>query len=295
MRFWQIEITNKCNFTCSYCPRTELMQRPLGVMSAETIRQVVSVCTSSQIHLHHFGESLMAMNEVLYAVRLFKEKGIVCIVNTNGSLLTPSRARVLFDAGLDKVVLSWHPPEVRVGPSAKNSLSVSGNEPSSLQHVEDLARELPTDQLKRIEITRVCGTAEDEADAKGVFRQLQELGFTCSIKRLRNLGQTLHPPVPDSSSRPKKCSFLDIPEFAVLWDGSVVVCCECYDNRPEWVLGNVFDEEFLKRQVTNPGCSLCKGCPGYGGVEEETERSTFAPPNGDYDESASYHDNTGIC
>ncbi len=249
------------------------MTRPIGNMSMETINRIAEICTSPSLHLHHYGETLLAMREALWAVDVFKSKGIEVVINTNGSASTLSNVRMLFGAGLSKLVISWHRLDERVGGSARNSLSKSPFEASSTKHLASLCEGLLPEDLQRIELIRVVGEEEDEYNVAQELDEFKKLGMLCSIKRKRNLGQVYG--ISEGPSRPEKCSFLDTPEFAVLWDGSIVACCEVYDARPEWILGNVHSDEDVKRLVSNPGCSLCKGCLGYGGSEIETEKTAI--------------------
>jgi hypothetical protein len=232
-------------------------------MEEKTIDRIADICTSPQVHIHHFGETLLCLDTALYAVKALRKKNIAVVVNTNGSMCSPRRVWALFDAGLDRMVISWHPEDKRVGESAKNSLG--GKESSSTLHLAALANTSPG-LLSKIEITRVVSKEEEEA-AQKEMEPYAKMGYRCSLKRLRNLGQVYS--LGEGEKRPKYCSFLDENEFAVLWDGRIVVCCECYDVREGWVVGNVFDENL---PTVNPGCSLCVGCLGYGGLSEETER-----------------------
>lgn len=258
MRIWQIEITNNCNYTCVYCPRTELMQRPIGVMSEETIDRIAEIATSEWIRLHHYGESLLYPDRAEYAVQKFTSRGIKTGINTNGSAATVKNVQRMFDAGLEELVVSWHPLDQRR----------DADEASSTRHLQKLIDQLPRDYLAKMQVIRVVDEHEIE-QARQEVSEYQQQGLRCLIKRKRNLGQVFGI---RSQARPQSCSFLDLPEFAVLWDGTIVSCCEVYELKPEWRLGNVHDQQLPQQ---NPGCSLCVGCPGYGNGALETEKTNF--------------------
>ena len=258
MRIWQIEITNNCNYTCVYCPRTDLMTRPIGVMREETISRIADITSSDMIRLHHYGESLLYPDLCELAIKTFASKGIKTGINTNGSAATLKNVRRLFDAGLHEMVVSWHPLNMRR----------DSGEPASDRHLQKLIDNLPKEYLDRMHVIRVVDESEIE-QAKLEMSKYKEQGLRCMIKRKRNLGQVLGIV---SNAPPSSCSFLDDTEFCVLWDGSIVSCCEVYDARPEWIIGNVHDQVL---PTANPGCSLCKGCIGYGGNSMESEKVDF--------------------
>jgi hypothetical protein len=255
MKIWQIEITNNCNYTCVYCPRTDLMTRPIGVMEKATIDRISSVATSDIIRLHHYGESLLYPDLCEYAIRQFASAGIKTGINTNGSAATVKNVRRMFDAGLHEMVISWHPLDMRR----------DAGEARSDKFLHKLLDQLPQEYIDRIQLIRVVDEAEIDT-AKAEMFEYKQRGLRSLIKRKRNLGQVFGLL---KQTPPQSCSFLDDPEFCVLWDGSIVSCCEVYDARPEWIIGNIHDLEMPKR---NPGCSLCAGCPGYGGNSMETEK-----------------------
>lgn len=258
MKIWQIEITNNCNYTCVYCPRTDLMTRPVGVMSKETIQRIAEVSTSDIIRLHHYGESLLYPDLCEFAVREFASKGIKTGINSNGSAATVKNVRRLFDAGLHEMVISWHPLTHRR----------DSGEARSDKLLHKLLDELPEKYISKLQLIRVVN--EDEIElAKQEMQEYKQRGLNCLIKRKRNLGQVFGQ---QDLFAPQNCSFLDNTEFCVLWDGSVVSCCEVYDAKPEWIIGNIMDHSLPK---SNPGCSLCQGCPGYGGNSFESEKVSF--------------------
>ena len=58
MKIYQIEITNYCNNSCSYCPRNQ-MKRKLGIMSMQVLNFVLKKIENNTLRLHHYGESLL--------------------------------------------------------------------------------------------------------------------------------------------------------------------------------------------------------------------------------------------
>lgn len=83
MKVFQIEATNFCNASCSYCPHSK-MTREKGFMSVETFLQVLDVMDNAYTGLHHFGEPMLNPNLSTF-IELAKTRGILTEFSTNGS------------------------------------------------------------------------------------------------------------------------------------------------------------------------------------------------------------------
>jgi hypothetical protein len=244
MKFWQIEITNKCQMVCSYCPRTHNMTRELGTMSRETIDQIAKIVTGDSIRLHHYGESLLEMEKTLYAISVFSQKGLHVELNTNGELLDDDTAEALFEFGLSKINLSYH-----------NELSI--------KHINDISKDFRT----KIEVMKIAPEEELEK-YRQKMQKIKSLGYPVVLKGLRDLGQVNV----DETQEKKvpKCSFLDDDVFVVLQDGSIATCCEVFEgDKKGEILGSVYDKELPTK---NKPIEKCLTCAGYGCDEEETEK-----------------------
>lgn len=90
MKIYQVEITNNCQFKCVYCPRTNYMKRSISVISTETINKIIKIFEGNTIRLHHYRESLLELETVVYFIQNIKNKNndIVIEINTNSEYLT---------------------------------------------------------------------------------------------------------------------------------------------------------------------------------------------------------------
>lgn len=246
MKIYQIEITNKCQFKCMYCPRTKHMTRKLGTMNKETINRIVEINTSDSIRLHHYGESLLEFGKTLYAINKFKEKNqnIVIELNTNGALLDNEASKLLFEAGLDKINLSYHFPQ-------------------SVKHLDGI----DTRYRDKIEVMKIASLDEIEK-YKEELTTIKKKGYNVVLKQLRDLGQ-IQIQTGFLSDNWRECSFIKNDEFVVLYDGRIATCCECYNGDEEEILGTVFDAILPD---TNKVIEKCFTCHGYGNGDIETER-----------------------
>jgi len=112
-----VELTNLCNFHCTFCP-DEIMERPRGIMSFEEACRIFDMIAREKswlgplypVKLHQMGEPTIhprLSDIVAYA----ESKGIAIELNTNCSLLTPQLVEGLYQAGLTNLILSYQTPD----------------------------------------------------------------------------------------------------------------------------------------------------------------------------------------
>jgi radical SAM protein with 4Fe4S-binding SPASM domain len=112
-----IELTNVCNFHCTFCP-DEIMKRKRGKMSYEEACRIFDMIAENKdrlgplypVKLHQMGEPTLhprLVDIVAYA----ESKGIPIELNTNCSLLKPDLVDGLYQAGLTNLILSYQTPD----------------------------------------------------------------------------------------------------------------------------------------------------------------------------------------
>lgn len=110
-----IEITNRCNATCHFCPRDATPHQ--GIMDVATFdkalqravdyRQVVKDVSGLPItvSLCGLGEPLIN-RECVDFVKKVKAEGFRCSMSSNGNLLTEDKGKALLDAGLNEIYIN---------------------------------------------------------------------------------------------------------------------------------------------------------------------------------------------
>ncbi|MDO8444563.1 MAG: SPASM domain-containing protein [Deltaproteobacteria bacterium] len=88
-----IEITNRCNLTCSFCPRTG---RPLADMEPALFARIAEEVKplTEQVYLHVMGEPLMHPN-FSDLIQICAYKALPVAITTNGSMLNTDSAKSL--------------------------------------------------------------------------------------------------------------------------------------------------------------------------------------------------------
>ncbi len=108
---YQVEPTNWCNATCTYCPQpTHARER--GYMTPETWARTLSVMRNTEVLLHHFGESLLH-KQLDTLLLMGRAAGKRIGISSNGKGLTQARLDHLTACGLAWLRLHTDPFNVR--------------------------------------------------------------------------------------------------------------------------------------------------------------------------------------
>ena len=101
-----IEITNICNLSCSFCPKTK---RKKSVLSVDDFKKVLSEVKpySKYIYFHLMGEPLLNENLEKF-LEIAYEEGFKVNITTNGTLLPRAKDILLKAKALRQVNISLH-------------------------------------------------------------------------------------------------------------------------------------------------------------------------------------------
>lgn len=265
----QIELTNRCPYTCVMCPRTTSMQRELGAMRLDLFESIVRQCAPGQDYtaLHHFGESLLHPR-IDDAVRIARKLGVRTGLSCNPPSLTPSLSGRLLDAGLAYMLLSLDSLDADTyrairGPAARVD--------KADRHLRELVRrrdagghstwitlQMIAMDANRAEIDRFLAYCADVGVDRGVVVRLGRWDF--EDEYVEHLGGH------DSPGYTMPCT-LPNTSVAVLWDGRVVPCCHDYDaavvlgSLEEQTLHEIWHGPAARRfRARNEEYALCRNC-----------------------------------
>lgn len=224
MKIYQIEISNECNLTCTYCPHPGQL-RPKGNMARQTFEKSIELllrCGQRTAYLHNFGEPLLHPDVVDF-VRHCTDRQVEASFFTNGILLTHELVGQLADAGLRYLCVSEHTR-------------------GEVQRVERL-----------IEETGVPVQIRDR------FKPGREQLHTWAGQVTHGRGTLpLHP-----SEGAGPCMFERQQAAVILWDGRISVCCIDVEGQGERgtvddYLANDASYGFAPIPLCR-GCSLMRG------------------------------------
>jgi MoaA/NifB/PqqE/SkfB family radical SAM enzyme len=112
-----IEITNACNFKCTWCP-DEVMGRRRGFMKKEKVFAILDEIAKKRswlgplypVKLHQMGEPFLHP-ELAAIVEYAESRGVGVELNTNCGLITAANVEALYRAGLTNLILSYQTPD----------------------------------------------------------------------------------------------------------------------------------------------------------------------------------------
>lgn len=265
----QIELTNRCPYTCIMCPRTSSMTRGLGDMSRGLFEKILGEIAGRQnyVGLHHFGESLLH-RDLPEFIASAREAGVLAGLSCNPPSLKPQLADRILKAGLANLLLSLdsldddHYRQIR-GQAA--NFARADRHLRSLVNLRNSIGGSTTLTLQMIQLHHNTDEAErfldycaDVGVDRGVVIRLGRWDFDDT--KVAGLGEWNSPLHDGYCGKP-------ISSVVVLWDGRVVPCCHDYDG--DVVLGNlsvqtldeIWNSKAARRfQTQSDDTELCRKC-----------------------------------
>jgi radical SAM protein with 4Fe4S-binding SPASM domain len=277
----QIELTNRCPYTCEMCPRTTSMDRALGSMTVDMFTSVVGqiAATQSYTALHHFGESLLH-RDIDRAVRVALENGVRTGLSCNPPSLPPRLSARLLDAGLANMVLSLDSLKPDVYQAIRGRAANFDRADANLRELVRqrdaggygtwITLQMISMHANQSEIDGFLGYCEEVGVDRGVVVRLGRWDFddaqVASLGNYDSPGYTAPCPLPFNS-------------VVVLWDGRVVPCCHDYNG--EVVLGDLRQQSLeevwqgpaaRRFRERNAEYQLCRQC-GFSRWYKEQQRT----------------------
>ncbi len=268
-----VEITNRCNLHCAFCPGTRRAPRSMTAAEFALVLDRLRAHVS-YVYLHVMGEPLLHPQlETLLA--LAAERGMRVCITTNGTLLAQRADTLLRAPALYKLSVSLH------------SIEENGGDPAEArQYLED-AWDFALRATARGVIVSLRLWNEGAADAHNgaILAFLREKTGTGAWPEPRAHSFRLRERLyleresafdwPDLAAAELPTEFCQAlrGQLGVLSDGTVVPCC--LDHEGDLALGNLFTQEldeilggararaifdgFSRRR---PAEALCRRC-GY--------------------------------
>lgn len=233
-----LEISNRCNLHCTFCPGTKRSPGAMGVEQFMTLLPKLRPWTD-YLYFHLMGEPL-CHPQLEKLLALAGEAGFRVILTTNGTLLAQRQTMLLASPGLHKVNISLHAFEA-------NDLE----RPFS-RYLEDCFAFGKAAEGRKVVVYRLWNQGGSDRRNREAL-ELLERYFPrpwAEERRGSRIGQKvyLHPGErfdwPDLEASPSGgrvfCRGLR-DQLGVLWDGTVVPCC--LDHEGDIPLGNLFSQE----------------------------------------------------
>jgi MoaA/NifB/PqqE/SkfB family radical SAM enzyme len=238
-----IEITNACNFNCLFCyTGTKAHKRPIGFMPRELykkiIDEIVFYTTPPPLRFSRWGEPTLHKNFMEY-LRIAKMSGLMCHLNTNGSLLDENTITELLELKLDSIKFSFQGTdektygemrymqsfgkladtvkrfsELRGGlayPYMHAATTVTYETEEMIQSFKDLLT--PYCDLVTVGHTKLSHISSEQTKVPAEAKKLLD-----NLKSAESIEKTY-----------KICNEA-YDKLSINWDGTVSACCGDYDN-----------------------------------------------------------------
>ena len=277
-----IEITNVCNLSCNFCPKTK---RQLKFMDEETFSHILKEIKpyTDYIYFHLMGEPLLNPNIEKF-LELSRETGFKVNITTNGTLLNKVKTILYKAKALRQVNISLHSFEA-------NDVAVDFNE--YVEEVLNFAKYC-SDNTNIISALRLWNL--DSVDLKGendrnieIFRIIEEkfnLNYDLKEKidkdKKAKIGDRIYLHAAEKFSWPSTdaniigdkgfCYGLR-DQLGVLVDGTVVPCC--LDSEGNIKLGNILEDTLDEILEGERALKLYDGFSNRTAVEDLCKRCGY--------------------
>ncbi len=231
---FHIELTNKCNLRCKFCPYREIEFTNFGFMDLKLfekiLREMKEIPEPVKVSLHLGGEPLLHPKFDWFIAKVNEELKKMPMMATNATLLTIDKIKKIKEAGGAwlMIVFSKNKKKFEEWRNGANWERVKENIKNALIH--------------GLKIHLSCFDTAEE-DIKELFGESSNLSF--SFFRLHNVGGHFAEVIEDEfglhfeRKRYFQCTH---PWFgmAIAWDGKVVLCCR--DVLHQHILGDIKEQ-----------------------------------------------------
>ena len=269
-----IEITNSCNFACSFCFKTS---RATKFMTPDEFRIVVEKIRpfTNYIYLHVLGEPLLhpQLNEIL---NIAETAGLNINITTNGALLERKKEMLLRHT-IRQINISLHDAEENIA---------SDKWEEYLQSVFDYSTIASSNSYVCLRLWNTTNNASEAFNKLCLNKIASTFNLTTELLNEKTNGNGVKlaehiflqraprfewPDEKNEGTQTKKTCYALRDHIAILADGQVVPCC--LDADANMKLGNIFTQElkdilqteratdikkvFEQRKVVEPICATC--------------------------------------
>ena len=268
-----IEISNSCNFNCSFCFRSQRIKR---FMSADEFRYVAREVKlfTDYIYLHVLGEPLLHphFREIL---QIASGENLKVNISTNGSLLA-KHADYLLKNPVRQLNVSLHDAEENVPKEKWGEFILS---------MLEIAKSLSAKSYINFRLWNQTNEASNEFN-QFCIKLIQDIFhlpdcFHVISEKERNI--TLSPKIylqlaprfewTDTIEAEKKTCYGLRDQIAILSDGNVVPCC--IDADAHLLLGNIFSDKFSEILLSARSQRIRKGFEQHRAVEDWCRKCGF--------------------
>lgn len=266
-----LEISNRCNLRCSFCPGTKRVPRTMEEGAFSFLLKKLRPWTD-YLYFHLMGEPL-CHPELQRFLELAGQMGFKVIITTNGTLLAQWQGRLLAQSALHKVNISLHAFEA-------NDLNMPFE-----QYLDGCFAFGRAAQGEKLVVYRLWNEGGEQEKNEEILQTMQRhfpkpwlqerKGVRIGERVYLEHGEKFDWPdlnAQDTGERVFCYGLRD--QIGVLCDGTVVPCC--LDHEGDVALGNLFEQE-LEEILDSPRAqAICRGFQQGTASEKLCRRCGFA-------------------
>lgn len=278
-----IEITNVCNLSCDFCPKTSRAPKFMSIEEFEHIIKEVSPFTD-YIYLHLMGEPLL--HEHLQSfIEIADKHHIKVNLTTNGSLLTEDMDSLIGLSGLRQINVSLHSFEANQQKRTLESYVLSVmrfiKKASSQSDLLCSVRlwNMDSEETKGLNTLNqeILELIEGELEIQGSLLDIIKEKNGCKVGKNVYVNMANKFQWPDINIAEEQASVFCHglrDHIGILADGTVVPCC--LDSEGTIALGNVFEQPLSHILETRRANAMYDGFSNRLAVEELCKRCGYA-------------------
>lgn len=277
-----IEITNICNLSCSFCPKTKRKQEFISCEKFESILKGIDPLTE-YLYFHLMGEPLLhpELEKLLSIAEKYNKK---VVITTNGTLISNRQDILLKSKAIYKIVFSLHSFEanssdISMEEYLRNILAFCKNSNDSTNIITAMRlwnfdkNELKGDNSLNDEILEVISKAFD-VEKPNADKLIGNRGLKLSDRIYLQTAQRFEWPDKNKDIITDKIFCYGLRDhFGIQVDGTVVPCC--LDNNGEIPLGNIFKEKINDILESERAQNIFDGFSNRIACEELCKRCDF--------------------
>lgn len=270
-----LEITNRCNLSCSFCAKT---QREATLLPKEQFETVLSAVApyAQRIYPHVLGEPLLHPDFADF-LTVCEKYGKKVFVTTNGTLLRERGAVLLASAAVKKVSISLHCFEdnfPHLNPSDYLKEVLDFAQFAEKQGIHTELRLWNTNQTSRMNSLFLEGLAKELVLNEAILYAIRHLQNTkISSKISLNFAEQFSWETDKEERKGFFCYGLR-DQFGILVDGTVVPCC--MDAAGQIPLGNIYKQPLKQILGSDRAKQLYDGFSARQAKEELCIRCGYA-------------------
>ena len=268
-----IEITNVCNFNCSFCFSATRAKNFMSAQNFSIVAQKVKPF-SDYVYLHVLGEPLLhpQLNDIL---QICVQNKLNVNISTNGSLLRKQKD-ILLQNSIRQINISLHDAEENVPKE---------NWKGFILDILSISKELSVNSYVNLRLWNQTNNASEEFNGLcyGLIRDFFHLPFDFNLIGNGQRNVTLATNIflqnaprfmwrTENASENKSCYALK-DHIAILVNGDVVPCC--IDAEANLLLGNIFNDDLQQIIQSERVAKIKNGFENHKAVEDFCQKCGF--------------------